>query len=84
LPVYGFENLASGDGSLPPSSFLVGEVVALRSRALIRGRPLTYLKGFIHGDCLLNAMDRSTLYFRFSLIWLALLAAIGFALLLFT
>jgi hypothetical protein len=34
---------------------------------------LIYLKGFVHGERSLNAMDRSTLYFRLSVIWLALL-----------
>jgi hypothetical protein len=43
---------------------------------------LTYLKGLIHGERLWNAMDRSTLYFRLSLIWLALLMT-GFAFVLF-
>jgi hypothetical protein len=43
---------------------------------------LTYLNEFSHREALLNAMDRSTLYFRLSVIWLALLAAgLAFALL---
>jgi len=36
-------------------------------------QPLIYLKGFVHGEPSLNAMDRSTLYFRLSVIWLVLL-----------
>jgi len=36
---------------------------------------LIYLKGFFHCERLLNAMDRSTLYFGLSVIWLALLVA---------
>jgi hypothetical protein len=43
---------------------------------------LTYLKGFFHRERLLNAVERSTLYFGLSVIWLALLVAgLAFALL---
>jgi hypothetical protein len=45
---------------------------------------LIHRKGLIHGDRSLSGMDRHALYFRLSLIWLALLAATGFALMLFT
>jgi hypothetical protein len=39
-------------------------------------------KGLVDGERLLNAMDRSTLYFRLSLIWLAIvMAGLAYALL---
>ena len=40
------------------------------------------LKGFRMPKRLSNAMDRDTLYFRLSLIWLALMVAASFALVL--
>jgi hypothetical protein len=39
-----------------------------------------YIKRFFTAKPLLNAMDRSTLYFRLSLVWLALLLVTSLAL----